>query len=333
MAPALPATVLGAGAAKGATDLEVAGLSPSTSQTTGDAATLSSINTESSSTSVETGNLSPTRHAADRTNSAASITAIRGGHEGAKPSPLAHSTLATDASTASVPEVEEKDNGVSNSTAGALSAATGGAVAGAAIVTGQKSTTRGTGDEHTTSLTPGDETAGVGHPDSRGQNGTSREPGTYPKANHDGPATGLDEKAAKPSVITTANHGKEEKTEQPSAPAGDGRVVAPKIEEIEDHPGKVGTTIGAATGGQSPTSGKGHNRTGSTDSSGKKKVGFMSKLKGEIKVIGGKIQHDEKKIAEGEKLKHGGESVVNVTDSQLTGVQSFKLNLNDGRSL
>lgn len=298
---------MGAGAAKGATDLEVAGLSPATSQTTGDAATLSSVNTESSSTSVETGNLSSTRHAADRTNSAASITAIRGGHEGAKPSPLAHSTLATDASTASVPEVEEKDKGLPNSTAGALSVATGGAIAGAAIVTGQKSTTSGAGDEHTTSLTPGDATGGVGHPDSRGLAGTSREPGTYPKADHDGPATGIDEKAAKPSADSTAKHANAEKTEQPSAPAGDGRVVAPKIEEIEDHPGKVGTTIGAATGGQSPTNGKGHNRTGSTDSNGKKKVGFMSKLKGEIKVIGGKIQHDEKKIAEGEKLKHGGE--------------------------
>jgi hypothetical protein len=31
----------------------------------------------------------------------------------------------------------------------------------------------------------------------------------------------------------------------------------------------------------------------------------MNKLKGEIKVIGGKIAHDEKKVEEGQKLKHG----------------------------
>lgn len=50
-----------------------------------------------------------------------------------------------------------------------------------------------------------------------------------------------------------------------------------------------------------------HNRTSSTSSSngGKKKAGFMSKLKGEMKVISGKIGGDEAKVQEGERLKHG----------------------------
>lgn len=52
---------------------------------------------------------------------------------------------------------------------------------------------------------------------------------------------------------------------------------------------------------------KSHRRASSTSSNGKKKVGFMNKLKGEMKVISGKIGGDEAKVAEGEKIKHGGE--------------------------
>jgi hypothetical protein len=37
-------------------------------------------------------------------------------------------------------------------------------------------------------------------------------------------------------------------------------------------------------------------------------VGFLKKLKGEIKVISGKIGHDNEKVEEGERIKHGGES-------------------------
>lgn len=52
---------------------------------------------------------------------------------------------------------------------------------------------------------------------------------------------------------------------------------------------------------------KGHRRASSTSSTGKKKAGFMNKLKGEMKVISGKIGGDEAKVQAGEKLKHGGE--------------------------
>jgi hypothetical protein len=50
-----------------------------------------------------------------------------------------------------------------------------------------------------------------------------------------------------------------------------------------------------------------HRRTSSNSSNGKKKAGFMNKLKGEIKVISGKIGGDEAKVQAGERLKHGGE--------------------------
>lgn len=55
---------------------------------------------------------------------------------------------------------------------------------------------------------------------------------------------------------------------------------------------------------------KSHRRGSSTSSNGKKKVGFMNKLKGEMKVISGKIGGDEAKVVEGEKIKHGGGSVT-----------------------
>jgi ABC-type uncharacterized transport system ATPase component len=51
---------------------------------------------------------------------------------------------------------------------------------------------------------------------------------------------------------------------------------------------------------------RGHRRASSTSSNGKKKTGFMNKLKGEMKVISGKIGGDEAKVLAGEKLKHGG---------------------------
>ena len=40
----------------------------------------------------------------------------------------------------------------------------------------------------------------------------------------------------------------------------------------------------------------------STDSKGEKKPGFMSKLKGEVKVISGKLGHNEAKIEEGRRM-------------------------------
>ncbi|WRT70391.1 uncharacterized protein IL334_007389 [Kwoniella shivajii] len=95
-----------------------------------------------------------TRHANERTTSSASVTAIRHGHEGrSKPSHLSGEGI-------TVPEHEELDT--------------------FAIDQGQKSTTLGTGPNHTTSLTPGNEHEGIGYPSTRDIEGASREPGTYP---------------------------------------------------------------------------------------------------------------------------------------------------------
>ncbi|BEJ13187.1 hypothetical protein CspHIS471_0303610 [Cutaneotrichosporon sp. HIS471] len=55
-----------------------------------------------------------------------------------------------------------------------------------------------------------------------------------------------------------------------------------------------------------PKPSAGHSRTGSKSSAGSgRKVGFMTKLKGEFKVLSGKLKKDEKMVAEGERMKHG----------------------------
>jgi hypothetical protein len=82
---------------------------------------------------------------------------------------------------------------------------------------------------------------------------------------------------------------------------------------IADSPTSKTSPLAAKShAGQSPVSktsaaGADHERTAS-GSSTKKKAGFMSKLKGEMKVISGKIGGDEAKVKAGEKMKHGGES-------------------------
>nr|XP_019010153.1 uncharacterized protein I206_04621 [Kwoniella pini CBS 10737]OCF48934.1 hypothetical protein I206_04621 [Kwoniella pini CBS 10737] len=203
LAPALPATFLGLGGDKGATDVPKAlgtttsnvnslttdpeptstvesgstpatsTLSPATANSnttdptsapatapgTANASIISSAEspTESSSLAVP-----DTRHGNERTTSSASVTAIRHGNEGSgsKFSPLASSDN-------TVPEHSELDTSS----------------------VGQKSTTSGTGPNHTTSLTPGSEQDGIGHPSSRGVEGTSKQPGTYPSADHSAPST------------------------------------------------------------------------------------------------------------------------------------------------
>jgi hypothetical protein len=61
-----------------------------------------------------------------------------------------------------------------------------------------------------------------------------------------------------------------------------------------------------SSSGPSRTTGTGHSRTNSKSSAGSgRKVGFMSKLKGEIKVLSGKLKHDDKMVAEGERMKQG----------------------------
>lgn len=164
LAPPLPATTLGLGAAHGATKLDPDGTPTAPGSTT--TTTLSSA-----TTSISPGEkhfASETTHAHERTSSAASMTAIAHGREGkpldrelaAKeskiaPSPLAESTVAEDRSVVNGRET----------------------AAGVTTI-GQKSTAPAT--SHITSLTPGKEDDGVGHPSTHNIPGTSREPGTYP---------------------------------------------------------------------------------------------------------------------------------------------------------
>ena len=221
----------------------------------------------------------------ERTTSMASVTAISHGHEGSRssnPSPLASGAPA---STTSAPAVGAGAAGAG--AAGAAAAGVGAATVGTAASKGQMSTSRGTGPKHTVSLTPGREEDAVGHPSTRGPE-TTRQPGKYPPVQDDDKTSG----AKKQTSATTGG---------PSATSG--ATATPST------PSKTGTattaSVGSTTAASSVTD-SGHKRTGS-DASGKKKVGFMSKLKGEMKVISGKLGHDDNKVAEGEKLKHGGE--------------------------
>ncbi|WWC91545.1 uncharacterized protein L201_006491 [Kwoniella dendrophila CBS 6074] len=198
LAAPLPATFLGLGGDRGATDVPAAlGTSsdnanslvtapePTSTVESGSAPATSTLSPASASEprsveSVTGSGSSPlavpeTRHANERTTSAASVTAIRHGHEGSfsKSSPLAGDSF-------TVPEHEELDT--------------------SAI--GQKSTTPGTGPNHTTSLTPGNEHEGIGHPASRDIEGTSRQPQTYPTADHSGSV------AAATAATTAATSGK-----------------------------------------------------------------------------------------------------------------------------
>jgi hypothetical protein len=82
---------------------------------------------------------------------------------------------------------------------------------------------------------------------------------------------------------------------------------------IADSPGIKTTSLSKGQNGTSSSPvakssavDDGHRRTGSASSNGKKKAGFMNKLKGEMKVISGKIGGDEAKVQAGERLKHGG---------------------------
>lgn len=47
------------------------------------------------------------------------------------------------------------------------------------------------------------------------------------------------------------------------------------------------------------------NESGSLTSSGRKKVGFFDKVKGEAHVIVGKIEHKQEMIDKGKKILHG----------------------------
>ncbi|WVW85977.1 hypothetical protein I302_108015 [Kwoniella bestiolae CBS 10118] len=254
LAPALPATSLGSGGDKGATDVPAAlgtssssanaepkslvaapeststvesgstpatsTLSPATAAATGNSG---GIDSTSTSPTGSTGGSSPlavpeTRHGNERTNSSASVTAIRHGHEGSvsKISPLANDGI-------TVPEHEELDT---------------------SSIGGQKSTTPGTGPSHTTSLTPGNEHEGIGHPSTRGLEGTEREPGSYPKHDHTAAA------AATPATAAGTNKVEEEKRKAENivdAPAQSSDVSKPTTKEPSKEVGTQPASNGPTT--------------------------------------------------------------------------------------
>lgn len=289
LAAALPQTHLTQGAARGATDIEA---------TPG-------VSAPGSSSSTITAQ--DTRQSNDRTTSLASVTAIRGGTEGER-----HATSVGSSPLAGIPITtgEGVRAGLASQGEGVLAAqasaardvpgaalksqsstlATGAPVAAAGVPTGDISHTA-----QTKSLTPGTVEEGVGHPSTRGAEGTTRQPGTYPAADHGAPTTTAAAAAHEP--ISPAS------TNSPLTP----KSPATKIKDdsaIAEHNGN-----GNGNGHHQPETS--HRRTGSTASTGSnggKKVGFLKKLKGEIKVISGKIGHDNEKVEEGERIKHGGES-------------------------
>ncbi|KAK8853082.1 hypothetical protein IAR55_003783 [Kwoniella newhampshirensis] len=224
LAPALPATVLGLGAARGATDLETAPVASDTASTPASADSAPIVDSSSTTTDHESSplatvpetasattiteakpsTLSPgsqvpeTRHANDRTTSTASVTAIRHGHEGTgfRGSPL----------------VEESNLSSSGS-----------------VSDGQRSTTAGTGSSHTTSLTPGKEHEGIGHPATRAVEGATREPGSYPTPEH-----ARDPSAASALHEDSATHG--HTTDHHSGLLADERARAKELINEPAHP-------------------------------------------------------------------------------------------------
>lgn len=104
----------------------------------------------------------------------------------------------------------------------------------------------------------------------------------------------------------------ERATDQPSAVSASPSEPAMKKVAAEKNPVAVegspsSNGAGAAViSSAPPTTAKGHSRTASSSSSARRrKVGLLSKLKGEMKVLSGKISHDDKKVAEGERLRSG----------------------------
>lgn len=226
LAPPLPQTKLGEGISEGATNPAII---------TGTDAENASAPTSAASSVALTA-----PPANDRTDSMASITAIRHGHAGARddshPSPLAQVSTATDADPTSA--------------------------------------TSGTGselhDHHTHAPAP--------------------TPVPVPA-----PVSPKDE--AEPVIDVPKTHSTD-------------HTSTHKTENAENgHSGSHSQSPISPVAKSGVADDKNHRRGSSTSSNGKKKVGFMNKLKGEMKVISGKIGGDEAKVAQGEKLKHGGGSM------------------------
>jgi hypothetical protein len=128
----------------------------------------------------------------------------------------------------------------------------------------------------------------------------------------------IDEKPTPVSEPRESEKTLEQKVAESHAPTGTASSASPATPSkttgsaIADSPTTKSSPLASKSNGQSPVgktaaSSAGHDRTAS-GSSTKKKAGFMSKLKGEMKVISGKIGGDEAKVQAGERMKHGGES-------------------------
>ncbi|EIW71843.1 hypothetical protein TREMEDRAFT_73420 [Tremella mesenterica DSM 1558] len=372
----LPATFLGTSPAK-------------VPLSTGEPTSASAVESHDGAGGKEHSGLLSPRFANDRTTSMASVTAIRGGHEGDR-----HNSL-----DSAVPTPE--------------------------------------GQKHSIipfSLTPGNESEGVGHPSTRGNESTSRSPGKYPKVDHNtiagegaktqrnpsfpsqmanlnlnptssstpavssgpytlgAPVSGLDpstnarlssaldpEWDIKPlptlaelgykntqsssttepitTNISTPVKSEEEKIgspkrsksprlpARPSSPLKSPPILPSSSDIVPNkdipqavQPVPVSQGLQTGQGSVDPTrpsdeikSGRKspnklqnfpegprrsvspirplgeHERTTSNASESKKKVGFMNKLKGEIKVFSGKIKNDQERVQLGERMKNGDE--------------------------
>lgn len=321
LAAPLPAAPLGEGAAGGATDLDVTPGVKTPSVVSAPGTNASSPTTPSIQQPAGPAGLavaSDTRHANERTTSMASVTAIRAGHEGDRP----HGEDVTGTGQAHTGGAGASPLGKSAIIAGAAAASGGSAAATAGALahnstTGRPDPTDAAGNKQAVSLTPGNEHEGVGHPSVRDIPGATRTPGTYPAADLDGKAEGSDKVLNK----TTG-------AEQTSATSPTAAKTAPEAAAAAAT-GDTGSTPAAAAAGtatkpstsaattakpSSPSAAMSsaaqdsrHRRTSSGASASKKKVGFMHKLKGEMKVISGKLTKDETRVEVGEKMKHGGE--------------------------
>jgi len=223
LAPPLPQTTLGQGASHGATDVEaIPGISPEGSA-------------KSSMLSAPPAN--------ERTDSFASTTAIRHGHEGSskhESSPLAAAPVvaAIDEKPTPVEEPRESEKGLDNEVSSATS------------------------------------------------------PSAKTEAITASPST-----KTEPAPVAAATPSKTSTSAIADSPT---KKTTPLPASANAHNGHASPVSKTAASDAS------HRRTSSNSSNGKKKAGFMSKLKGEMKVISGKLGGDEAKVQAGERMKHGG---------------------------
>nr|ODN94127.1 hypothetical protein L203_00303 [Cryptococcus depauperatus CBS 7841] len=282
-----------------------------------------------------------TSHGYDRSTSAASVTAIAHGHEGnpltkisgpqedvVGKSPLSQSLVAGKQETHGKDTVSGERNNASGVDAGPLKHMD------LTHKEASELTTHYTGSQNKKTLTPGNVQEGVGHPSTRGNSGTSREPGVYPdpeytiqtvdesgsKGNKRGLKSGAKVEATSDAGDLLRNgSGSEAMSIKPvgaindfakadtSSHSPDNDKTVPDS-NVKNHPSdSVGKpnggplTTGSATdallasqtlNNTKPaiaTANKGHAKTNSTSSGTTgKKLGFIKRLKGEIKSIGKK---------------------------------------------